>query len=869
MKKYFPSTYVTVIVLFLIAALIFVAVYPEIFITFKLSLTMWDPYIIDYPLTFILTTFFYQGGIQLWDYFGQMPYFHTYAVFGLFKFPNVITAITYYILAPFTEDSSRLFSQVFVWADLMTLLFIRIAGIFLLLKTVTKNRIILTFGTVIFAVFFSQWAFMNGSFYQSYFPLGMYFIVRFFQEVQWRYLAAMFLFFIISFGNGMHYGGYMYLPMHFFIIAGIIWKTLFNPASKPFDVHFWRSLQWKKIAGVILVAVLIIAPYVYIIKFGFPDIAFGQENNRITHPFSPQWYFHNPDMDLGDPSYFFSSVLNMCTLSSRYYLGLTFLFLALAGLILSRNRLKFFFGLGVFFLWLLSFPREGVNIGLIAHWINALTNPLKTIPRSYYFACHSMLPCLMTPLIVMGVEAIYELYRGKKYSGFAFGMLGVLTICLVLNGISVLPPEINIYLIVCTAWLLGGIAWVYFGNSPRSRHFLVGTICFLVVIDILFMIYQSKNTFVKLDYRKPTIFDASPQAGLVEYDFENPSIFPYRNSYSLTFSYRDEGILWFPHAISSDFHHVINQGLNYTYLNGYNPRHVEFAKWLKDPTMMTYLSQNYEFIFLAQTAINASPDALSRICSAGLARQVVEVDDPARKLDLPDQWPGDITHKDQENFQYIQILGTLDGTEQSEYHLRGDLIIYTMHLPASFPQHLASSWFLPEQRYLRFLIEGTGQQWQELEATQGELIRPNTFDVQNIKQGELNAAFSKNDFPMHRKCALLYPSSENEGVEGLWRRQFDNLGIIYRAKRDGWLVGHYPFDTKWRIFVDGKPTAYYRVNESFIGFPLARGEHRILISYWPHSPLRILLLISAVLTTLGLPLLIFLGLKWENKDHVF
>ena len=120
---------------------------------------------------------------------------------------------------------------------------------------------------------------------------------------------------------------------------------------------------------------------------------------------------------------------------------------------------------------------------------------------------------------------------------------------------------------------------------------------------------------------------------MVEYDFENPAIFPYRYSYTLNFSYRDEPYIWFPHSISSDFHHVINQGLNYTYLNGYNPRHVEFVKWLNDPTTLTYLTQNNEFIFLAQAAINAAPDALSRITAAGLARQVVEVQDPEREVE--------------------------------------------------------------------------------------------------------------------------------------------------------------------------------------------------------------------------------------------
>lgn len=865
MKKFFQSNFVTVLVLFVAAVLISVAVYPEIFITFKISFVLWSDYLIEYPLTFILTNFFYQGGLQLWDFFGQMPFFHTYAVFGLFKFPNVVTAIAYHVLAPFADDSSRLFFHVFAWVNLMTLLLIRIAGIFLLLKTVTKNRIILSMGAVVFAVFFSQWAFLKGGFYMSYFPLGMYFIVRFFQQMQWRYLAATFLFFIISLGSGMHYGGYMYLPMHFFIIAGILWRIFFNSSSQPFDGHLRKTFQWQKMAGVILVAVLIMAPYVYIAKVGFSDLAFGQDHSRITHPFSPRWYFHNPELDLGNPSSFFSSLLNIQSLDD-FYLGLSLLFLALAGLMLSRNRLKYFFALGVFFLWLLSFPREGLNIGLIAHWINALTNPLKTIPRSYYFACHAMLPYLMMPLAVMGIEAVYELYQGKTYSGWTLGLWGVLTGVLVVNGVPVVSSEVRLYLVVSTVVLLGAIVWIHFRNSPRARNFLIGTICFFVISDVLFIIYQSKHIFVNSYYRKPLTFDAFPQAGMVGYDFENPSIFPYRYSYTLHFSYRDEPYIWFPHSVSSDFHHVINQGLNYTYLNGYNPRHVEFLKWLNDPSTLTYLTQNNEFIFLAPAAINAAPDALSRITAAGLARQVVEVQDPQRKLKLPDRWPDGMRPKGQEDLQYSQVSGVFDGTKLSTYHLQGDLMIYTLYLPPGFPQHLASSWFLPESRYLRFLVGTTGQQWQEFQAAQGELIRPYTFDVQNIKQGQLNAAFPRNDFPFYHKCVLLYRSGDNQGVVGLWKKQFDNLGLIYNAKEDGWFVGHYPYDAKWRISVDGKPVAYYRVDKSFIGFPLTQGEHKILIAYWPQSPLRIYLLVSAILTTLGLPLLIFLALKWENAE---
>jgi len=163
MKKYFRSDFIIVLALFLAAVLVSVAAYPEVFVNFKTSSVLWNDYNIDYALSFVLTNFIYQGGIQLWDYFGQMPFFHTYAVFGFFKFPNVVTALAYSVLAPFSENSGRLFAHVFVWADLMTLLFIRIIGIFLLLKTVTKNRVILTIGTVIFAVFFDRRQYLDAS----------------------------------------------------------------------------------------------------------------------------------------------------------------------------------------------------------------------------------------------------------------------------------------------------------------------------------------------------------------------------------------------------------------------------------------------------------------------------------------------------------------------------------------------------------------------------------------------------------------------------------------------------------------------------------------------------------------------------------
>ena len=77
----------------------------------------------------------------------------------------------------------------------------------------------------------------------------------------------------------------------------------------------------------------------------------------------------------------------------------------------------------------------------------------------------------------------------------------------------------------------------------RAKAFLLGAICFLAVIDIFFIIHQLKIRFAQTE-RKPIVLDVSPQLGMVGYDFENPSIFPYRYSYIVHFSYRDEVSLW-------------------------------------------------------------------------------------------------------------------------------------------------------------------------------------------------------------------------------------------------------------------------------------------------------------------------------------
>lgn len=48
---------------------------------------------------------------------------------------------------------------------------------------------------------------------------------------------------------------------------------------------------------------------------------------------------------------------------------------------------------------------------------------------------------------------------------------------------------------------------------------------------------------------------------------------------------------------------------------------------------------------------------------------------------------------------------------------------------------------------------------------------------------------------------------------------------------DGWFNLSVPYAEGFEILVDGVETQYYKTNTAFIGFPVERGEHYIIINY--------------------------------------
>jgi hypothetical protein len=182
---------------------------------------------------------------------------------------------------------------------------------------------------------------------------------------------------------------------------------------------------------------------------------------------------------------------------------------------------------------------------------------------------------------------------------------------------------------------------------------------------------------------------------------------------------------------------------------------------------------------------------------------------------------------------------------------------YIFDLPKKFPKYLASTIFTEDQHRIEISIDG-----QKLWPAQGKLVAPFTYDIQNIVTGKLMLRLSS-EYNIVGKVVRLRLKSSSEILD-VWRSEHDNLGINYNAPKDGWLIIHYPFDERWRITIDNENTPFYRANKYFISVPIRKGQHKILIQYWPDTFLREIILASVSLKVFCFFFSVFWGLRLEN-----
>lgn len=189
-----------------------------------------------------------------------------------------------------------------------------------------------------------------------------------------------------------------------------------------------------------------------------------------------------------------------------------------------------------------------------------------------------------------------------------------------------------------------------------------------------------------------------------------------------------------------------------------------------------------------------------------------------------------------------------------------DYADHTFDLPESFPKYISSTIFTKDQYNLEVSIQG-----KVLNSAQGKLIRHFTYDIQNIRSGKFILRIPK-DYNILDKEVVLRLRTPSE-ISDIWQNEHDTLGINYHAPKEGWLTLHFPYDNKWRLTIDDKPVKLYRVNQYFIGTPVKKGAHKILIQYWPDTWLRKWILVSICLMMVTFLYVVFLGIRLENSNH--
>ena len=221
--------------------------------------------------------------------------------------------------------------------------------------------------------------------------------------------------------------------------------------------------------------------------------------------------------------------------------------------------------------------------------------------------------------------------------------------------------------------------------------------------------------------------------------------------------------------------------------------------------------------------------------------------------------------KNDNSFLYFEIGHPPAKTLEHQYPARlgksremNSFIEYAFDLPDDFPSYVASTIFTKDQYSMTVALDN-----HLFQAAQGKLVRPFTFDVQNLQTGKLTIALPSSLKLSEEKLTFRYTLPS--GILDISKNSHDNFEFKYLASKDGWLVLHYPYDQKLRLTVDEKPVQIYKANKYFIGIPIQKGEHKIHLQYWPDTWLRSSIVLSVVLTTLAFFSLIIFGIKSENS----
>ena len=263
---------------------------------------------------------------------------------------------------------------------------------------------------------------------------------------------------------------------------------------------------------------------------------------------------------------------------------------------------------------------------------------------------------------------------------------------------------------------------------------------FLILTDMGISAWDMKHYLASNVSLRPHFLEALPRADrAVGLDFHNPKIFPFVGQTDM-FSVSEQSYLWTLRDMSFNFNSVIDRETSFVPIDGHSPRHISFEGWVNDPLMRDFVAQNNQLFYFASIGVKQRPGIFENIVRRRLAKDVmmVEGNGPSLNADIPSKissfGPGERPMAD--------ITRNINDAWPGWVY-RKDMVIWEFPLKGIIPDYFATNIFTHD-RWVRFFIQSADQKYTEFAPVQGQLLRPMTFDVQNIKEGKVFVALPAN-----------------------------------------------------------------------------------------------------------------------------
>ncbi len=861
-----------VIINFLVAAWL----YPEVFVHVDLRLVQGHETCGPMQYVFYLISQFYQGGIQLFNRQDLFNTSFTQLSVGLYTPINFIIAFFYVILSPFVTLPAEFFHHFYVILYYGSGLLLRTYGIFLLAHYMTKSKWVALVTSVWVNSFCAiAMIHMGGvciSEVYNYFPLFLFCLVYYWQTRQSNVIIITVLVFVLAINNSLYVGlGYFYQTLHLFLLDMFVIWLIWQRRKKPLlsdRINWTFVMQAIALIGVIFLPVLIWAPNL-IHDFQAAASGLGESSGRFNRIFNPVAMMHDPTRYFISSKDVFHNAYDF-TFNGWYsvgtFLGTTTLVLSVIGLILSKHSYKIVFVSAAIMMAFLNVPSNQGGWMMWAHWIDTITNPFCFLVRSFHYSVLLWYMSLAIPLC-LGIQSCIALVfkHDDQIHGKRIGIIQLLLLVAIVGSFAIHAMPVRLYVLAVLVLFFIFITLFNLKKTDGIPRQWVALIMVLIVGTIEFHSLKTYITTKSVDMNwgywdglriKPRIFSpmyTTPVPTIL--DYQNPRILPWR------FFYRTDDHVVFP--LTWEFQGMFGQFYQYTPLvlrlereqSMYVPRLKVFDHIDKNKNIQQYLRKDGRMMYVADAAIAPNDNDYAKVLAGSLDRRIIEVEEAY--LDQRQQL-ADINLPAPIKDVFKQTFYTFD-VNKATSRIRPEGIEYQWALPKNFPRYLSTTLLTPDVWLWQLTI---GKE--ALMPAQGALVHPGTFDVNNVRDGYVTVLV-KNDKESIQEQVNLTVLTPSDLID-VWKNTQDEIGITYRFQRNGWWVTHIPYDTKWKLYIDGKHVPIAKVNGYFIGAPVSQGEHQIYLTYWPQSPLRWMIILSTLASLVTMIIVFYMTYRFYRDD---